>query len=93
MSEIDQNSRQVGLGYVHGSTGTVLPFAVNASNELLIEIIPVGAPLGALAASGIHLDANSRQVAAAVTDDANETITPLTVDEISGLPLIRVELI
>lgn len=89
---IDQNSRNVGFGLIQG-TDLTMPFAINASDELLIEIIPVGSPLSALNASGISIDGNGRQIAGAITDDINETITPLTVDEIVGLPCVRVEAI
>ena len=88
---IDQNTKNVGLGYVQGTLDMVLPLTINASNELLIEVIPVGNPLSALVASRIHLDENTHQIAGAVTDDANEIITPITVDEIVGLPCVRVE--
>lgn len=89
---IDQNSRNVAIGLIQG-TELTLPIAINPSNELLIEIIPVGSPLSAFNASNILIDENSRQVAGAITDDSNETITPLTVDEIVGLPCVRVEVI
>lgn len=88
---IDQNTKNVGLGYVQGTSDMVIPLTVNSSNELLIEVIPIGAPLSALVASRLHIDENTHQVAGAVTNDANETITPLTVDEIVGLPCVRIE--
>ena len=90
---IDGNSRNVGIGLITG-TELTLPFSINDSTkELLIEVIPVGAPLSPLVASGIKIDGNGRQIAGAVTDDAFETITPVTVDEIVGLPCVRVEFI
>lgn len=90
---IDGNSRNVGIGLIHG-TELTMPFAINdSSKELLIEVIPVGSPLSPLVPSGISIDGNGRQIAGAVTDDASETITPITVDEIVGFPCVRVEFI
>ena len=88
---IDENTRQTGLGYVQGTREMVLPFSINSSDELLIEVIPVGSPLSALVASRIHIDENTHQIAGAITDDASEIITPITVDEIVGLPCVRIE--
>ena len=91
MHTIDENTKSVGLGYVQGTPDMTLPFSINTSNELLIEVIPVGSPLSALAASRIHLDENTHQIAAGITNDSNEIITPLTVDVIVDLPCVRVE--
>lgn len=90
---IDENTRNIGLGFVQGTKSITLPFQINSSGELLIEVIPIGDPLSPLNASRIHLDENTHQIAAAVTNDSNETIIPLTVDIIVGLPCVRVELI
>ena len=89
---IDANSRNTAFGLIHGSQLTKEISMNDSTKRILIEVIPVAA-LTPLVASGIAIDANGRQIAGAVTDDANETITPLTVDEIVGLPCIRVELI
>lgn len=93
MHQIGDNTREVGLGYVQGSNNVVLPFEFDdTTKELLIEVIPVGSPLSALVADQkIFLDDNTHQIAAAVTNDSNEIITPLTVDEIVGLPCLRIE--
>lgn len=90
---IDENTKNVGLGYVQGTDNLTMPFAISAINELLIEIIPVGAPLSAFNASNIKIDENTKNVAAGVTDDASQTIIPLTTDTIATLPCVRVELI
>lgn len=92
MAYIDENTKNVGLGLVQG-TSIVLPLRINTSDELLVEIIPVGSPLGNLNASGLKIDGNTKNVAGGVTDDLNQDITPLTVDEIVGLPCVRVEVI
>lgn len=95
MGTIDQNSRWVGLGYVEGTKNMVLPFSINpTNNKLLIEIIPRADPMDPLVAisENIRIDENTRQAAAAITDDSNKTITTLTTDSIAGLPCIRVEL-
>lgn len=86
---IDQNTHQTGIGLVQGSTDT-FPFAINASNELLIEIIPV-ADIGALSITreNIPIDENGRQASAGATDDLD--IIPLTCDSLVGLPVVRVE--
>lgn len=91
MLTIDQNTKQVGLGFIHGTSDMVLPYQINSLNELLIEVIPCD-PLSDLVASRIHIDENTKQCAAGVTNDANETITPLTCDLIVGLPCVRTEI-
>jgi len=48
-------------------------------------------PLVAIS-ENIRIDENTRQAAAAVTNDSNKTITTLTTDSIVGLPCLRVEL-
>ena len=97
---IDQNSRQVGLGFVQGTdtpstvfaNNLILPFSINSSNELLIEVIPIAVPLDPFAAPArMKIDQNSRQIGGAITDDSNKTITPVTVDLILTLPCVRVE--
>lgn len=90
---IDQNSKNVGFGLVHGSK-TLNAFTVTpADNMLRIEIIPVSSAGSAIAPRNINIDENTHQVAAAVTDDGNELITPLTVTDIVGLPCLRVDVI
>ena len=87
----DENSRQIGFGLEHG-TENILPFLVDpATNELLIEIIPISSA-GTITTANIDNDENSRQVGAGITDDSNQTITPITVDIINGLPCLRIEI-
>lgn len=90
MQRIDENSRQVGLGYVQGTDRMTLPLAISAINEILIEVIPV-TDIGLATSTRLKIDENARQVAGGITDDANEDIVALTVDEIVGLPCVRVE--
>lgn len=92
MSYIDQNTRNVGLGLVHG-TDMVLPFTVTALNELRIEIIPINSGGTIVSHETIPIDENTRNVGAAVTDDANETITPLTINTIVDFPCLRVDVL
>jgi hypothetical protein len=95
MATIDKNGRNVGLGYVQGTNNMVLPFAINpATNALLVEVIPIGSPLATFnGLNRLKIDGNTRNVAGGVTDDSDQTITPLTVDLIAGLPCLRVEII
>lgn len=90
---IDQNTKNVGFGLVHGSDVSNTFTAVPADNMLRIEIIPVASAGSAIATRNINIDENTHQVAAAVTDDGNEFITPLTVTDIVGLPCLRVDVI
>lgn len=93
-AHIDENTKATGIGVVQGATDILVPLRIDdATKEVLIEIIPVGDPLSALVASRIHIDENTHQIAAAVTNDSNETITPLTVDMILDLPCLRVEIL
>lgn len=92
-SGIDANTKAVGRGMVQGTMDNIIPFSCTSDNKLLIEIIPVSDPLSNLVASRIHIDANTHQIGAGVTNDSNQTITPLTVDTIVTLPCLRIELI
>ena len=90
-AHIDQNTKATGIGLVQGTNDFTVPLHIDPmNNELLVEVIPCS-PLSALVASRIHLDDNTHQIAAAVTNDASEIITPLTVDLIVGLPCLRIE--
>lgn len=92
MSYIDDNTKNVGLGMVHGSTD-IIPITINANTlELRVEIIPINSG-GTIISSNIPIDENTHQISGAVTDDANETITPLTVNEIAGIPCLRVDVL
>lgn len=91
---IDENSRQVGLGYAPDITVNEQPLLVNGSDELLIEVIPT-ASLGTITTGHIEIDENSRQVAAAV-NDSTEDIVPLTVTDIgapSAVSCLRVDIL
>lgn len=89
MADIDENTRNVGIGLIHGTTDTA-PFKVNASNgKLRIEIVPRS--IGTGLKTGIKIDENTRNVGAALTDDSSESITNLTVDEVVGFPCLRIE--
>lgn len=92
-SGIDNNTRNVGLGYVHGTNNITMPFSIDsASNRLLIEVIPIGVPLDNLAATHMKEDANGRNTAGGVSDLDGQTIIPLTTDSIAGFPCVRVEI-
>ncbi len=93
MKTIDQNTRNVGLGYVQGTKDMVLPLRVNgANNKLRIEIVPK--PLtGTGVARNLFIDGNTKNVGGAITNDSNEVITNLTVDEVVAFPCLRIELI
>ncbi len=83
--QIDQNNRIVGLGYVQGTHDAILPLSCDPDNEdrLLIEIVPVGS-LSMFVPNHMATDGNTRNTAGAVSDDANETIIPLTVELLGG---------
>lgn len=90
---IDKNTKNVGIGYVQGTHNHTMPFAISDINELLIEIIPVATPLDPVNASRMKIDENTKNISGGVTDDSDETIIPLTVDTIVGLPCVRVEIV
>ncbi len=92
MVRIDENTKGLLYGYVHGTAGMVLPARVNpANNKLLIEIIPVVSIGTIVPSQNIPIDENTKNVGAALTNDANLNIIPLTVDEIVGFPALRIE--
>lgn len=92
MPTIDENTKNVGLGYIQGSDNVVIPLRVNpATNALLIEIIPVGSIGTAIAPRNIPIDENTKNVGAGVTDDSNENIIPLTVNFVDDFPCLRVD--
>ena len=91
MPYIDENTRNVGQGYVHGTNNMVLPIKVNPVNgKLRIEIYPK-----VLAGTGVQgnikIDENTRNIGAGLTNDINKTITNLTCDEVLGFPLLRIQ--
>lgn len=93
MHEIDNNTKNVGLGYVVGTNNMVLPFNVNSLNgKLRIEIVPRAIGTG-LRSGNLSIDGNTKNVGGAITNDNSETITNLTCDEVVGFPCLRVELI
>lgn len=94
---IDKNDRNTGGGIVQG-TDLTLPLFVNPSTgRLLVEIIPVASAGTAIAPRNLNIDGqngkqgNGRNVAGAVTDDANEFITPITCAMHIDLPCVRIE--
>lgn len=88
---IDHNDRNVGGGIIQGTRET-LPFFINPSTgELLVEIIPTSSDGTAIAPKNLNIDENMRNVGGAVTDDANEFITPLTVNVRGNVPCLRIE--
>lgn len=93
MSYIDQNTKNVGLGLIHG-TDTVIPFTINPSTlELRVEIIPINSGGTIIAPQNINIDENSRNIGAGITEDSNESITPLTVNEIADFPCLRIDVL
>lgn len=92
-SYIDENTKNVGLGMIQG-TSDAIPLTVDPITlELRVEIIPINSGGTSIGTQNIDIDENTHQVAAAVTDDSNEDIIPLTVNEIVGLPCLRVDVI
>jgi hypothetical protein len=92
---IDENNRATGGGMVQGTRQT-LPLFVNASGELLIEIIPVAVAGTVLPAQNLPIDENNRNCAGALAIDTFTglpTITPLTVTTIVNLPCLRVDVL
>ncbi len=80
------------MGYAPDIADTHKLLVGNAANfKLRIEILP--RTLSALVPNVVNLpiDENSVAVAGAVTDDINETITPLTCDVEGGIPFLRIE--
>lgn len=90
---IDDNTRNVGLGYVQGTDDMILPFRCNAMGELLIEVIPIGSPLANLDATTMAIDDNTKNTHAGVSSANGQTIIPLTADVIVTLPCVRAEAI
>lgn len=91
---IDDNSRQVGMGYAPDISDSVQPFLVDNHDEfsLLIEVIPVS-PQGNIIFNDITEDENSIQIAAGLTNKTgNDQIQALSIDLIAGLPCLRVDL-
>lgn len=89
---IDQNTKNVGFGMIQG-TKQVLPITVVPNtNELRIEIIPSSTAGSIIPTRNINLDENTHQITAAVTDDSQQEIIPLTVVEVVNVPCLRIEL-
>lgn len=87
---IDENTRNTGGGIIQG-TDLTLPFFVNPiTGELLVEIHPSSAGT-TIAPRNLNIDENHRNVAGAITNDANKSITPLTVNMHIDLPCLRIE--
>ena len=88
---IDENERNTGGGLVQG-TRFVLPTFVNpTTGELLIEIIPTDTDGTITTHRNLPIDENDRNCTGAVTDDSNETITPLTVIMHQDVPCLRID--
>lgn len=93
MAYIDQNTKNIGLGMIHGTSDTT-PLTIDPNTlELRIEIIPINSGGTSVGAQNVDIDENTHQVAAAITDDSDEDIVPLTVNEIVGFPCLRVDVI
>lgn len=90
---IDANDRQIGLGYAPDISVIIQPLITETTSpyELHIEIIPVTS-LSAGVFPHIEIDGNSRWIGAGVRVSP-KIITGLTVDEIVGLPCLRIELV
>ena len=90
---IDQNNKNVGIAELPDSVEKTFALLVNPlTDELFIEIIP-NSDVGTITSNlNIPLDDNGHQISAVVTDDANETITPLTVDMIQNIACLRIEI-
>lgn len=88
---IDENSRNTGGGIIQGTRLTLPTFVNPNTGELLIEIIPTGSDGTITTHKNLPIDENSRNCAGAVTDDSNETLTPLTVVTRIDLPCLRID--
>ena len=66
------------------------PIAITPDGKLRIEIIPRTLSAGDLP-NRMPIDANSYNVAGALTDDSNLTLTPLSVDVIIDVPAVRID--
>lgn len=92
MSYIDENTKNVGLGKSRARSQAAVPLLVNpATGELLVEIIPITDDGTIITRLNIPIDENTHQVSGAITDDSDQTITPLTVEETKGVTCLRVE--
>jgi len=81
----DENRIPVGLAVSDTDGETTLPLYLDsATNRLLIEIEVVTDNVGTLPAQPAIRDQNNVPVSLAVTDDANETPTPLLIDSRNG---------
>lgn len=89
---IDKNDRNTGGGIIQGTQNFTLPTFVNPiTGELLIEIIPTGTDGTITSQRNLPIDENDRNCAGAVTDDSNETLTPLTVAMHVDVPCLRID--
>ncbi len=62
-----------------------------STGELLVEIHAVDTDGTAIAPRNLNIDENHRNVGGAVTNDANQFITPITVSMHQDLPCLRIE--
>ena len=99
---IDASSRSVALGVwmnrvYDSSTKTwnyfpvPTPIAINpVTKKVKIEVIPktLSAPI---IPDRMPIDANSNHVAGALTDDSDETLTPLSIELVEYIPALRVD--
>lgn len=97
---IDDNGNSVSLGIwdsriynpntkVYDVFPVPIPFSINPVKKAIrIEIIPRTLP-PANVPDRMPIDENSINAAGALTHDVNETLTPLSVDLIQGLPAVR----
>ena len=92
MSVVDANSRGIGKGvYEHLGKLIAVPLSYDVvTGKLKIEIIPH--TIGTInVPHRMPIDENSYNVNGGVTNDANQTLTPISVDLIQGFPLLRIE--
>ena len=86
-SAIDNNRNATALAV--DTTGATQPLRVDVStSRLLLVITPMGTTTPATVTRKV--DANRNGTSAAVTDDANLTITPLIVDNRTGFLFVDV---
>lgn len=93
MSVIDANSRGIGKGVQTDRENVAIPLSINPANgKLRMEIVPRSIGLSNVP-NRMPIDANSYNVAGALTNDSDKTLTPLSVDLILGTPCLRIEII
>lgn len=89
---IDQNSRQVGIGYVPDIDRTRLLEGNPITKKLLIEVIPTTSIGIKNVQDRFSIDENTHVVAGGVSQVDSNIIIPLSCDDIKGTRVLRTEI-